>query len=173
MNAMPVSGEATIAGTANLGSGVDSVMANTTIAFVKREIDIGIEQPSSTGLRKLEVFLVTLICEPIMSAPITNSMVVVDHFKGLDVADTTIKKVQPFKPDLLIGLDYYWSFISGETICTTQNGLIAMKSTLGWVILGPMPMLEHQEKEEASSNLVTHVPKVSVSTEENDRQLGK
>ena len=54
----------------------------------------------------------------------TNSMIVVDHFKGLDLADTTIKMGQLFKPDLLIELDYYWSFISGETICTPQMDLL-------------------------------------------------
>ena len=88
------------------------------------QMDIGIEHASSTGPRKLEVFSVPLICEPIMSAPMTNSMVVVDHFKGLDLADTTIKMGQPFKPGLLIG--YYWSFIFGGTIRTPQNGPIAM-----------------------------------------------
>ena len=48
-----------------------------------------------------------------------------------------------------------------------------MKSTLGWVILGPIPMLEHQEEEEASSSLVTHDLKVSVSTEESNSQEKK
>ena len=41
------------------------------------------------------------------------------------------------KVDILIGLDYYYNFMTGNIIKAKPNQPIALESTLGWIISGP------------------------------------
>ena len=41
--------------------------------------------------------------------------------------------------DILIGADYYFSFVNGECIeCSASDTLTAINSTLGWIASGPL-----------------------------------
>ena len=130
-------------------------------------MEIGINERISGSTQTIGVFSVPLICEPTRQPPLKTSL---NHLKELPLADTELNSGQSFKPDLLIGLKHYWSFVSGEIIRTPCNRPIAMNSSLGWVVSGPTPALSCEEE---SACLVTHVLKVSVSAEENDRRLEK
>ena len=52
-----------------------------------------------------------------------------DYLKELDFADTLVNQ----EPALLIGSDYYWKLVSGETIRSTK-GPVAVHTELGWVV---------------------------------------
>ena len=59
--------------------------------------------------------------------------------------------------DILVGCDYYWEFITGQTL-RGDNGPIAIQTTLGWVLSGPV----HPVNQLAStmSLVTTHVLRI-------------
>ena len=57
------------------------------------------------------------------------------HLEGLDLADDYNESSGTI--DILIGSDYYWNIIEGETKRGT-SGPIAVDSKLGWVLSGPV-----------------------------------
>uniref|UniRef100_A0A1X7UUW7 Uncharacterized protein n=1 Tax=Amphimedon queenslandica TaxID=400682 RepID=A0A1X7UUW7_AMPQE len=71
------------------------------------EICLQTEEGSIT----LRLLAVTLICGPIPAAPIEISKCYYEHLSNLDFAVP-----DEGEPQILIGLDYYWSVVSGEVI---------------------------------------------------------
>ena len=86
----------------------------------------------------------------------------------LDLADPSTGSSQ-VQPDILIGLDHYWKFVTGEML-HQGNGPVALHTTLGWVLSGPIP-LPATEDSSHSTNLVTHVLRVGASSSEDNRRL--
>lgn len=72
-----------------------------------------------------------VICSPLPSKVSVNY----PHLDGLELAD------EPFDAegsiDILIGCDYYWDFVTGETR-QGDEGPIAVNSKLGWLLSGPV-----------------------------------
>ena len=58
--------------------------------------------------------------------------------------------------DVLIGADYIWEFQNGETIRGGQHEPIAVKTTLGWVLSGPLTG-EKLHSSDCSHVVVNHV----------------
>ena len=78
-----------------------------------------------------------------------------DYLRSLELADTSTNSVN--KVDLLIELDFYYSFATGESIRGKTNEPIAIKSIPGWIICGTFENLN-----ELSTNLgVTHMYRVN------------
>ena len=72
---------------------------------------------------------------------------------GLELADDFTKG--PHVIDMLIGSDFYWHIVTGELI-RGEKGPVAIKSTLGWILSGPVQSVSH----ECAVNLIkTHVLK--------------
>ena len=44
----------------------------------------------------------------------------------------------------LIGSDYYWSVVTGETVRGGVDGPVAVHTRLGWILSGPIPHIEEQ-----------------------------
>ena len=99
-------------------------------------------------VQKLSLLTVPIICEPLSGASISNSVVQCDHIEGLD----SISGEDLIEIDVLVGLDQYWNFITGEVI-RGGRGPIALYSSLGWILSGPVTS--------TSTMLVTHVLTVS------------
>ena len=57
------------------------------------------------------------------------------HLEGLELADEPCNSGSSI--DLLIGLDYYWNFVTGE-MKRGEEGPIAINSKLGWLLSGPI-----------------------------------
>ena len=57
--------------------------------------------------------------------------------------------------DVLIGSDYYWDVVDGETIRGT-DGLVAVSSKFGWLLSGPVQSKDR--KNVTHSNAVIHSP---------------
>ena len=72
-----------------------------------------------------------VICSPLPSKVSVNY----PHLDGLELAD------EPFDAegsiDILIGCDYYWDFVMGETR-RGDEGPIAVNNKLGWLLSGPV-----------------------------------
>ena len=67
--------------------------------------------------------------------------------------------------DILIGADFYWSFVSNDMIRCGDTGLVATDTKLGCVLSGP---IESPASNEASVNF-THAMKISISFNEDNR----
>ena len=55
------------------------------------------------------------------------------HLERSDLAD--VLQDSSLQVDLLIGSDFYWQFVTGETVHGAE-GPVAVKTTLGWVLSG-------------------------------------
>ena len=79
----------------------------------------------------LSALTFSVICSPLPAKVFTNYA----HLDGLELAD------EPYSSgcsiDLLIGSDYYWNFVTGETK-RGDEGPVAVKSKLGWLLSGPI-----------------------------------
>ena len=87
---------------------------------------------------ELSLFTVPYICEPLSVQPISLCTRSFKHIMSLELADTSDGKTT-MEIDLLIGSDYYWQLITGETR-RGENGPVALHTRLGWVLSGPMPV---------------------------------
>ena len=57
------------------------------------------------------------------------------HLKCLDLADSG--SLRQGAIDILIGSDYYWQVVTGETV-NGDSGPVAMSSIFGWLSSGPV-----------------------------------
>ena len=82
------------------------------------------------------------------------------HLRDLALADESDGSL-PLDIDVLIGSDYYWSFIDGKTIKRGFPGEpVAISSNLGYIVSGANP----DDSYRATSVLNTHVLKAQVET---------
>ena len=72
-----------------------------------------------------------VICSPLPAKVYTSYA----HLDGLELADEPCSSGSSI--DLLIGSDYYWNFVTGETK-RGEDGPIAVNSKLGWLLSGPI-----------------------------------
>ena len=72
-----------------------------------------------------------VICSPLPAKVCTSYA----HLDGLELADEPCSSGGSI--DLLIGSDYYWNFVTGETK-RGEEGPIAVNSKLGWLLSGPI-----------------------------------
>ena len=94
------------------------------------------------GCQELEVFVVPHICDPVTSPASVTCSRVYGSLSQLDLADVCLDET--LEVDLLIGSDFYWEFVTGESI-QRENGPVAINTTLGWVLSGPAGVAEPEE----------------------------
>ena len=98
---------------------------------------------------RVDLFVVPRICEPLTKQPLTRCLELFPHLSELDLADDLTKETRGI--DMLIGSDFYWHFVTGETV-RCEGGPVAIHTTLGWILSGPA---ESAESQESTVNLVT------------------
>ena len=114
-----------------------------------------------TGMQ-LSLYVVPMICEPLVSQPISTCVKENEHLASLDLADYS-EGDQILRVDILVGSDYYWDLVTGG-VCRGSGGPTAIHTKLGWVLSGPT---RFKELDHCSMNLVTtHV--LRVDTQQND-----
>ena len=101
---------------------------------------------------------VPFICGNISAAPIGFCRNRYEHLSNLELVVP-----DEGEPQILIGLDHYWTIVSGEVI-QANSGPVAMYTKFGWVLSGPVSCLVHDLS-------VTHVLKVE--TGPTNRELDK
>ena len=75
---------------------------------------------------------VPVICSPLYRPKVPSK--VLSSLGITDFADEYDKDRQ-ITVDILVGLDYYWTFIKSDRVCCA-NGLVAQDSVFGWVLSG-------------------------------------
>ena len=78
------------------------------------------------------------------------------------------------KVDILIGLDYYYNFMTGNIIKGKPNEPIALESTLGWIISGPYSSINSTNVYNINSHFLFATPsnsRYNVFENETDHKL--
>ena len=101
--------------------------------------------------------LVPKICAPIACQSIELAQATYEHLIELELADRT-DGCSSLKIDVLIGADFYWNFVSGQTI-RGASGPVALDTVLGWVLSG---LCGDSNANQVSTNLVysSHVLRI-------------
>lgn len=89
---------------------------------------------------------VPVICTP-MSRPKIGSEAL-DVLKGLPLADQYLEE-REVEIDILVGLDYYWKLVKGDSQRLPYSNLVAQNTVFGWVVSGTLEIssncrLSHQ-----------------------------
>lgn len=103
---------------------------------------------------------ILVIYDPLFCSSVSSCL---EHYKyviNLELADPGTES--QIKPDILIGSDYYWQLVTGETIRSGDTGPIAVNTQLGWILSG----LVLSKGEPEMAVFVTHILRVDVSTED-------
>ena len=88
---------------------------------------------------------VPLICPPPSSQQIEFCKEEFDHLVDIDLADDgSDVAFRNDNIDILIGMDFYWTFMQDE-IVRGSCGPVALKTTLGYVLSGPLFQSENTE----------------------------
>ena len=111
--------------------------------------------------QEVRLLAVPLICEPVQLPSTQFCIEKYDHLRRLELVE-----LGDIEPDILIGSDHYWEFLTGEVIRGSE-GPVAAHCTLGWILSGPVK----RENASMSASLVIHVLGVNVTTAEESKQL--
>ena len=97
------------------------------------------------------------ICHPLTSQNTTLTAHHYEHLKTLDLADSNHGNSSI---DILIGADFYWSFLTNEIIRgSSDRSPVAIKSKLGYILSGPSDISINKNQ---SSVMISHVLKCEV-----------
>ena len=107
---------------------------------------------------EMELSTVPLVCQPLLSQPIDLCKSDYQHLHDLELADSSAEG-ESMQVDLLIGVDYYWRFVTGD-IRRGEGGPVAIRTRLGWVLSGATAM---QADSTAHTYLTTHVLRIDAS----------
>ena len=115
-------------------------------------VNVGINTKEGPPLL-FKLLTVPLICSQVSAVPIEFCHKTYNYLNSLELADTPDGE----EAELLVGSDYYWTVVTGETVRGGVDGPVALQTRLGWVLSGRNATDElHME----STNLVTHVLRV-------------
>ena len=114
------------------------------------------------GTKEISLLSVPVICQPLASLPAHTCLHKYEGLKHLNLADAASERKSPIQPAILIGLDHYWQFMTGETIHCGETGPVASRTVLGWVVSGPVPT--DMGSAYGNTYLSTHTLKVTASS---------
>ena len=100
-------------------------------------------------------YVVPVICNPLSNQHIELARNSYPHLTGLQLADSDAGSYQELDVQILIGADFYWNFVDGNTIRCNYGGPIAISTNLGWVLSGPINAVSDSQTTVNFSN--THV----------------
>ena len=90
----------------------------------------------SSGVQ-MTAHAVPLICSPLVNQVVQFAQQSYSHLVDLKLGDQSSEDCVS-QVDVLIGNDFYWSFFTGDTK-QGESGPVTMKTSLGWVLSGPLP----------------------------------
>jgi hypothetical protein len=120
-------------------------------------VRVGLQTRNPGLCKEFSMLTVPLIWEGLAATPVQHCIDKYSHIRQLDLADPPGCS-DLANPDILIGSDHYWDLVSAEII--RGEGPIAIHTTLGWVLTGPITIVGGSKH---STSLVTHVLKVGTT----------
>ena len=116
----------------------------------------------------VEAICVPQICSPLRNQNIEFAVKEYDHLKNLDLAEI-VDYTDSMEVDILVGLDFYFSFVSGNII-RGSHGPVAVQTNLGWVLSGSYQ--KDNESDEFSTQLfTTHLFNLNLLSEDKHETL--
>jgi len=106
------------------------------------------------GSVQVEAFKVPVICKALQNQHVEEAKRVHPYLSKLWFSDVCPRQ-ENLEVDMLIGADYLWEFMRGEVVRGEKDEPVAISTSLGWVLSGPLKI--PQQKSTAGTNLVTHV----------------
>ena len=94
-------------------------------------VKVHLRAPGTGEIIQLQALQFPTICSSVPNAVNLNNF---PKLLSLDLADPPSSA--PEGNDILIGSDYYWTFV-GEEVIRTDGGPTVVKSKLGWLLSGP------------------------------------
>ena len=94
-------------------------------------VKFDIHKPRSTKRVSLTAISYPVICSTLPSITEVDDYA---HLSGLELTDCS-GGTDSDTIDVLVGSDYYWKFVTGQTLQGT-DGPVAVRSTLGWLLSG-------------------------------------
>ena len=83
--------------------------------------------------REFEALTTSEICHPAEAVEINPAMY--SHLKDVKFPEEFPREQKPI--DVLIGLDFYYSFVTRDVVKTEPSEPVAVRTVLGWVLCGP------------------------------------
>ena len=103
---------------------------------------------------KTELVIVRDTCSPISNQTVEVAKTSHDHLRDLPLPDFNNNGDNNLNIDILIGGDFYWSFVSGN-IQKGKTGPISLETTLGWVLSGKIGVSSFKNE-----HVTTHILKL-------------
>ena len=127
-----------------------------------QEVILHLADKNSNKSIQIDALSVPYICPPITEQPIEIAKSKFSHLQDLNLADSNTNNSN-LEIDILIGVDHFWEFFTGEIKKGPPYTPTAMKSLLGWVLSGPVL---DESTTNFSHNCVTtsHAMRVETST---------
>ena len=99
---------------------------------VLEEFEFCVKNPKRGSKIYMKGYAVPVICSPLANQRVDVAEKLFPILKDLDLSDG---KRGPHEIDLLIGADSYWTIIEGEIRRCNDEGLTAINSKLGWLLI--------------------------------------
>ena len=109
--------------------------ANESKGFTCEVVRVNVETREGKRVA-MKLLTVPIICESLTGVSLSQCVQNYEHLQGLNLADE-INEGESVEFDILVGLDYYWEFVTGE-ILQGRKGPTAVYSSLGWLLSGPV-----------------------------------
>ncbi|XP_003382035.1 putative integrase core domain protein, partial [Trichinella spiralis] len=108
-----------------------STLGNNTCHKKLRRVSFSLKgiTPNSQA-KQINAYCVNRICDTLEE----NPPAMWEHAKDLNLADDFPRG--RCDVDVLIGIDYYYHFIEDDRRCVVDEWLVALRSTLGWILCG-------------------------------------
>ena len=103
---------------------------------------------------QVEAFKVPVICKALQNQYIEEAKRVHPYLNKLWFSDVCPRE-ENLEVDLLVGADYLWEFMKGDVVRGERDEPVAILTSLGWVLSGPLKIPQRQLT--TGTNLVTHV----------------
>ena len=113
---------------------------------------------------EIELHVVPVICSPIHNQEIDLARSTCNHLMKLKLSDSS-EKGSELSIDVMIGADFYWNFVTREVI-TGTCGPVAVKTSLGWVLSGPLEIEKSRLAHHAMVTTVMTAPVNEIQSEE-------
>ncbi|XP_053391234.1 uncharacterized protein LOC128554047 [Mercenaria mercenaria] len=105
----------------------------------------------------LDVLIVPTIAVPLPN--LQQEVKCMNFIRGLKLAHPISDADDDFEISLLIGADYYWQIVQNEVI--RGNGPTALKSKIGYLLSGPLPVANKKSSASYMFNVITAPPNVT------------
>ena len=83
--------------------------------------------------KELTLLSIPFICEPLTIPPVCIETEDYDYLCHAQELADLFEENGRFQPDVLVGADYYWDLMTGETICSNKGPVAVHTSRLGFV----------------------------------------